>query len=75
MILLQADTAPGVSTILFFGTLGMFVLAVLIVVFIVVHQRKVIGDLLRKITLLATRVKELEAQLSAGIKSNDIQQG
>jgi signal transduction histidine kinase len=33
---------PGISTVLFFGTLGMLVLAIGLVVFIVFHQRRVI---------------------------------
>jgi two-component system, NarL family, sensor kinase len=40
MFLLQAET--GVSTILFFGTLGMLVMAIGIVVFVIFHQRRVI---------------------------------
>lgn len=72
MILAQAaDANTGVSTILFFGTLGMFVLAILIVVFVVVHQRLIIKDLFRKIALLVNRVKELEAQLPAGSRLNE----
>ena len=35
-------TNPGISTVLFFGTLGMLVLAIGLVVFIVFHQRRVI---------------------------------
>ena len=46
MIWLQINTnqfnASGVSTVLFFGTLGMLVLAIGLVVFIVFHQRRVI---------------------------------
>jgi len=46
MIWLQIQTNqfsnPGVSTVLFFGTLGMLVLAIGLVVFIVFHQRRVI---------------------------------
>ncbi len=38
---LQANS-PGPSTVLFFGTLGMLVLAIGLVVFIVFHQRRVI---------------------------------
>lgn len=41
MLFLQADTA-GVSTVLFFGTLGMLVMAIGIVVFVIFHQRRVI---------------------------------
>ena len=46
MIWLQINTNtlsdPGISTVLFFGTLGMLVLAIGLVVFIVFHQRRVI---------------------------------
>src|SRR5882757_8555816 len=43
MFFLQAsDNSSGVSTILFFGTLGMFIMAIGIVVFVIFHQRKVI---------------------------------
>ena len=43
MHFLQLTENPaGVSTVLFFGTLGMFVMAIGIVVFVIFHQRKVI---------------------------------
>ena len=43
MPLLQAiSSSSNISTVLFFGTLGMLVLAIGLVVFIVFHQRKVI---------------------------------
>jgi signal transduction histidine kinase len=46
MIWLQVNNnqfnASGISTVLFFGTLGMLVLAIGLVVFIVFHQRRVI---------------------------------
>ena len=42
MFLLQATTQPGVSIVLFLGTLGMVVLTVSLIIFIVMHQRKVI---------------------------------
>ncbi|MBK5269417.1 MAG: two-component sensor histidine kinase [Bacteroidia bacterium] len=42
MFLLQATNQPGVSIVLFLGTLGMVVLTVSLIVFIVMHQRKVI---------------------------------
>lgn len=43
MYFLQLSENPtGVSTVLFFGTLGMFVMAIGIVVFVIFHQRKVI---------------------------------
>ena len=43
MYFLQAANNPAaVPTVLFFGTLGMFVMAIGIVVFVIFHQRKVI---------------------------------
>jgi len=42
MFLLQATSQPGVSIVLFLGTLGMVVLTVSLIIFIVMHQRKVI---------------------------------
>jgi two-component system, NarL family, sensor kinase len=42
MDLLQATQTTPVSTVLFLGTLGMFVMAIGIVVFVIFHQRKVI---------------------------------
>ena len=43
MFFLQiGNTSDTVSTVLFFGTLGMFVMAIGIVVFVIFHQRKVI---------------------------------
>jgi two-component system, NarL family, sensor kinase len=43
MILLQSIPGnPGMSEVLFFGTIGMLILAIGLVVFIVFHQRKVI---------------------------------
>jgi len=42
MFLLQATNQPGVSIVLFLGTLGMVVLTVSLIIFIVMHQRKVI---------------------------------
>ncbi len=41
-MLLQANTPPGVSLLLFFGTIGMLTLTVGLIVFIIFHQRKVI---------------------------------
>lgn len=37
-----SNNADTVSTVLFFGTLGMFVMAIGIVIFVIFHQRKVI---------------------------------
>src|SRR4030095_1012407 len=42
IFLQQFPNSSGVSTVLFFGTLGMLVLAIGLVVFIVFHQRRVI---------------------------------
>jgi signal transduction histidine kinase len=42
MDLLQATQSSTVSTVLFLGTLGMFEMAIGIVVFVIFHQRKVI---------------------------------
>jgi signal transduction histidine kinase len=43
MIWLQINPSqPGITTVLFFGTVGMLVLAIGLVVFIVFHQRRVI---------------------------------
>src|SRR6195952_3978346 len=43
MFFLQAiQNATGITTTLFFGTLGMFLMAIGIVVFVIFHQRKVI---------------------------------
>jgi len=43
MIFLQsAPASPGITSVLFFGTIGMLVLAIGLVVFIVFHQRRVI---------------------------------
>ena len=42
MFFLQATTKSGVSVVLFLGTLGMVVLTVSLVVFIIMHQRRVL---------------------------------
>ena len=42
MFLLQVNNQPGVSSAIFFGTIGMLTLAVGLIVFIIFHQRKVI---------------------------------
>jgi two-component system, NarL family, sensor kinase len=42
MYFLQATNTPGVSIVLFLGTLGMVLLTVSLIIFIVMHQRKVI---------------------------------
>ncbi len=47
MYFLQTSDSGGISTVLFLGTLGMFVMAIGIVVFVIFHQRKVIRYQLR----------------------------
>jgi signal transduction histidine kinase len=48
MFLLQASsTSPGVSTAMFIGTLGMLVLIISLVIFIIMHQRRVLRYQLR----------------------------
>jgi signal transduction histidine kinase len=42
MFFLQATTKSGVSTVLFLGTLGMVVLTVSLIIFIIMHQRRVL---------------------------------
>jgi two-component system, NarL family, sensor kinase len=42
MVFLQANNSASINTIMFLGTLGMLLLAITIVVFVVMHQRKVI---------------------------------
>src|SRR5665811_2126491 len=42
MYFLQANGSTGISGVLFLGTLGMFVMAIGIVVFVIFHQRRVI---------------------------------
>lgn len=42
MLLLQVNNSPGVTSVMFFGTIGMLTLAVGLIVFIIFHQRKVI---------------------------------
>ena len=42
MFLLQVNNPPGITSIMFFGTIGMLTLAVGLIVFIIFHQRKVI---------------------------------
>src|SRR5215203_6230288 len=42
MIFLQSNAETPISVVLFFGTIGMLVLAIGLIVFIIFHQRKVI---------------------------------
>jgi signal transduction histidine kinase len=42
MLLLQVNNQPGISSAIFFGTIGMLTLTVGLIVFIIFHQRKVI---------------------------------
>jgi signal transduction histidine kinase len=54
MYFLQTSSPAGVSATLFLGTLGMILLAIAIVVFVVIHQRKVIR--------FNTQLKQLEEE-------------
>src|SRR6266513_604984 len=65
MYFLQAPNQPGVSIVLFLGTLGMVVLTVSLIIFIVMHQRKVIRYQLRLQTLEQEQQKIL---LNASIR-------
>jgi two-component system NarL family sensor kinase len=47
MYLLQSPNQPGISLVLFLGTLGMLVLTIGLILFIIFHQRKVIRYQLR----------------------------
>jgi two-component system, NarL family, sensor kinase len=47
MYLLQATETPGISWVLFLGTLGMLVLTIGLILFIIFHQRRVIRYQLR----------------------------
>lgn len=42
MLLLQVNNPPGITSVMFFGTIGMLTLTVGLIVFIIFHQRKVI---------------------------------
>jgi two-component system, NarL family, sensor kinase len=42
MFFLQATSKPGVSFVLFLGTVGMVILTVALIIFIIMHQRKVL---------------------------------
>lgn len=64
MILLQANTS-SVSLVLFFGTLGMLLLTIALILFIIFHQRKVIRYQMRMQEMEAEQQKLL---LKASIK-------
>src|SRR5436305_7170888 len=42
MFFLQATNQPGISLVLFLGTLGMVILTVALIIFIILHQRRVL---------------------------------
>lgn len=42
MFFLQATNSSGVSTVLFLGTVGMVVLVVALIIFLIMHQRRVL---------------------------------
>lgn len=66
MILLQVNTTGSeVSLLLFFGTIGMLVLAIGMIVFIIFHQRKVIRYQLR---LQKLEYEQQKTLLNASIK-------
>ena len=65
MFLLQATSQPGISLVLFMGTLGMLVLTIGLILFIIFHQRKVIRYQLRLQQLEQDQQKLL---LNASIK-------
>lgn len=81
MYFLQANTQPGISLVLFMGTLGMLVLTIGLILFIIFHQRKVIRYQLRlqqmeqeqqKILLKASiRLQEEERQRLAADLHDD----
>jgi len=65
MFFLQANAKSGVSLVLFLGTLGMVVLTVALIVFIILHQRRVLR--------FQTKINQMEQEqqkilLSASIK-------
>src|SRR6195952_5835012 len=81
MLLLQVNTPSGITSVMFFGTIGMLTLAVSLIIFIIFHQRKVIryqGTLQRmeqdqqKILLNASiRLQEEERQRLAADLHDD----
>lgn len=81
MFLLQATNQPGISLVLFMGTLGMLLLTVGLILFIIFHQRKVIRYQMRlqqleqeqqKILLKASiRLQEEERQRIAADLHDD----
>jgi two-component system, NarL family, sensor kinase len=65
MFLLQANTPSSVSTILFIGTLGMLILTVSLIVFIILHQRRVTRY---QLTLQKMEEDQQKILLTASIK-------
>src|ERR1700712_2396693 len=82
MHLLQVNTSSGITSVMFFGTIGMLTLAVSLIIFIIFHQRKVIryqGTLQRmeqdqqKLLLNASiRLQEEERQRIAADLHDDV---
>ena len=65
MFFLQATTKSGVSVVLFLGTIGMVILTVALIIFIIMHQRRVLR--------FQTRLQQMEQEqqkilLNASIK-------
>jgi two-component system, NarL family, sensor kinase len=65
MFLLQANTPSSVSTVLFIGTLGMLILTVSLIVFIILHQRRVTRY---QLTLQKMEEDQQKILLTASIK-------
>lgn len=65
MFLLQANTHSSVSTVLFIGTLGMLILTVSLIVFIILHQRRVTRY---QLTLQKMEEDQQKILLTASIK-------
>jgi two-component system, NarL family, sensor kinase len=65
MLLLQVNNPPGITSVMFFGTIGMLTLTVGLIVFIIFHQRKVIRY---QITLQRMEQDQQRMLLNASIR-------
>src|SRR5690242_5261372 len=65
MFLLQSNSGNAVSHVVFFGTLGMLILTICLILFIIFHQRKVIRFQLR---LQEVEKKQQKILLNASIR-------
>ncbi|RXK62810.1 two-component sensor histidine kinase [Lacibacter luteus] len=68
MFFLQATTSTNVTYVVYFGTFGMLLLAVGLIVFIVIHQRKVIYFQLR---MKKMQEEQQQMMLQASIESQE----